>query len=78
MTGVQTCALPIFFESVTNDLMVGEFGCLNALKTLNCDEEERMIFVSLLYKRLKTGGFYPAQISKRNTVRWIKTPPLDV
>ena len=34
--------------------MVGEFGCLNALKTLNCDEEERMIFVSLLYKRLKT------------------------
>ena len=36
--------------------MVGEFGCLNALKTLNCDEEERMIFVSLLYKRLKTRG----------------------
>ena len=37
-----------------NDLVFGEFECLNALKTLNCDEEERMIFVSLLYKRLKT------------------------
>ena len=30
-----------------------------------------------LYKRLKMGGFYPAQILKRNTARWIKTPSLD-
>ena len=28
------------FESATNDLMFGVFGCLNALKILNCDEEK--------------------------------------
>ena len=29
------------FENMMNDLMVGEFGGLNAQKTLNCDEERR-------------------------------------
>ena len=29
------------FERAMNDLMVSEFGGLNALKILNCDEEKR-------------------------------------
>ena len=42
---------------MTNDLMVGEFGCLNALKILNCDEEKRKQYsYEPLYKGLKTRG----------------------
>ena len=37
--------------------MVGEFGCLNALKILNCDEEKRKQYsYEPLYKGLKTRG----------------------
>ena len=57
------------FESVTNYLMVCEFGYLNALKILNCDEErENNTLVSLYIRDWKRGGFYPAQSLKRNTV----------
>ena len=39
--------------------------------------KEKMILMSLYIRDWKRGGFYPAQILKRNTARWIKTLPLD-
>ena len=35
------------------------------------------MFRSLYIRNGKRGGFYPAQILKRNPDRWIKAPPLD-
>ena len=40
-----------------NDLMVDEFGCLDALKITNCDEKKRGNGVQEpLYRKLKTKG----------------------
>ena len=44
------------FEGVMNDLVFGEFECLNTLNTLNCDEEKRKYSYKSLYKGLKTRG----------------------
>ena len=55
---------------MTNDLMVSEFGGLNALKIMNCDEERRDIH-GPLYKKLKTRG-----ISSRPNLEE-KSEPLD-
>ena len=38
--------------------MVGEFGFLNALKTLNCDEEKRKIKILRDYCGGKSLNFY--------------------
>ena len=40
-------------------------------------KKERNGIQEPLYKKLKQGGFYPAQILKKNPDRWIKAPPLD-
>ena len=51
---------------------------------LKCSEDcelrrkkKETAFRSLYIRNWKRGGFYPAQILKRNPDRWIKTPPLD-
>ena len=41
-------------------------------------KRENNTLMSLYIRDWKRGGFYPAQILKGNTVRWIKIPLLDV
>ena len=54
-----------------NDLMGNEFGGLNALKIMNCDEKEGNGVQEPLYKKLKTRG-----ISSRPNIEE-KSEPLD-
>ena len=46
---------------------------------MNCKWKKKgMVFRSLYIRNWKRGGFYPAQILKKNPNRWIRAPPLDV
>ena len=68
-----------FFESMMDDLMFGvslNVWMLWRFWTVMKNRENNPL-MSLYIRDWKRGGFYPAQILKGNTVRWIKIPPLD-
>ena len=68
-----------FFVSVTNDLMFGvslNIWMLWRFWTV-MKKRENNTLMSLYIRDWKWEGFYPTQILKGNTVRWIKIPPLD-
>ena len=68
-----------FFESVMDDLMFGV--SLNVWKLWRfwtvMKKRENNTLMSFYIRDWKRGGFYPTQILKGNTVRWIKISPLD-
>ena len=68
-----------FFESMMDDLMFGvslSIWMLWRFWTV-MEKRENNTLTSLYVRDWKRGGFYPTQILKGNTVRWIKIPPLD-
>ena len=51
---------------------------MSALEILNNFEvKKRQLSYKALYRRQERSGIYPAQILKRNIIRWIKISSLD-